>query len=153
MSLKDRIDWVLASGRTLISGVPVNQSRWGLDAGLSRQQVENTLRRMDRDPKADIMVGTLVALADAARVARSWLVLGEGTPDRSVFDEAAEIARAYGVTADEILRVRRATVGERTALEWAKLFAEAHRTPVRDPRPRPKHQRRDPPSSPRRRTA
>lgn len=45
-------------------------------AGLSDAHISLLIRRLDQKPDADVEVGTLLAIAEAAKVSFAWLVTG-----------------------------------------------------------------------------
>lgn len=72
-TLAQRIQWILTELR-------ISQRELSRRAGLAEVHVGQILRRLENNHDAQVEVGTLNAIADAARVSRAWLISGSGTP-------------------------------------------------------------------------
>lgn len=79
VGLAARIEWVLEHRKGRVK----NRSQWSLSAGLTRVHVSTLLDRLRAKPDAEVELGTLAALADAAAVSRAWFAQGIGGPDDS----------------------------------------------------------------------
>lgn len=68
-------------------------------AGLSDAHLSLLIRRLDQKPDADVEVGTLIAIAEAAKVSVAWLVTGR---DDALGQRLCDLGAQWDEMAEEI---------------------------------------------------
>jgi hypothetical protein len=71
-----RLRWPIEQGRVQ------SERKWALDAGLSPGTIHAMVARLSKPSEgADVQLGTLKRLAEAAHLRPMWLAFGEGSPE------------------------------------------------------------------------